>query len=288
MKRFEIITETDARTLARGETVVLARGGHITPLAQDTLRERHATAVPEDVCGGTALVRLRARGGGPDSVASIIDHTLLDPSATRGHIEQLCRDALQFRFATVCINPAWVTTCAKRLDGSGVRVCSVVGFPFGATTFDVKAYETRQALGDGAREIDMVINIGALKSGDLQAVEADIDAVTRPCRDRGALSKIIIEAAFLTNDEKVTACRLAKTAGADYVKTSTGFGPGGATVADVALMKRVVGVRMGVKAAGGIRDLETLKAMIAAGATRIGTSAGVEIVRSVLTGGLFQ
>jgi deoxyribose-phosphate aldolase len=160
-----------------------------------------------------------------------------------------------------------------------VTVCSVVGFPLGATTADTKQYETRRALFDGAREIDMVINVGALKSGDLRLVERDIEAVTIPCRDAGALSKVIIEAALLTDDEKVTACTLAKAAGGDYVKTSTGFGPGGATAADVALMRRVVGEEMGVKAAGGVRDLEGLEAMVAAGATRIGASAGVRIVQ---------
>ncbi len=162
---------------------------------------------------------------------------------------------------------------------SGVGVCSVVGFPLGATTADVKGYETRRAIFDGAREIDMVINVGALKSGDLRVVERDIEAVTTPCRDCGVLSKVIIEAALLTDDEKVTACTLAKAAAADYVKTSTGFGPGGATAADVALMRRVVGAEMGVKAAGGVRDLEGLKAMVAAGATRVGASAGVKIVQ---------
>ena len=155
----------------------------------------------------------------------------------------------------------------------------MIGFPLGATTADVKGYETRRAIFDGAREIDMVINVGALKSGDLRVVERDIEAVTVPCRDCGVLSKVIIEAALLTDDEKVTACTLAKAAGADYVKTSTGFGPGGATAADVALMRRVVGSEMGVKAAGGVRDLEGLKAMVAAGATRVGASAGVKIVQ---------
>jgi deoxyribose-phosphate aldolase len=209
----------------------------------------------------------------------MIDHTLLKPDATRQNIAELCREAAQFNFATVCVNPTWVSTCARLLSGSGVGVCSVVGFPLGATTADVKEYETRRAIFDGAREIDMVINVGALKSGDLRLVERDIEAVTRPCREAGALSKVIIEAALLTDDEKVTACTLAKAAAADYVKTSTGFGPGGATAADVALMRRVVGADMGVKAAGGVRDLESVKAMIAAGATRVGASAGVKIVQ---------
>ncbi|MBS1818896.1 MAG: deoxyribose-phosphate aldolase [Acidobacteria bacterium] len=209
----------------------------------------------------------------------MIDHTLLKPDATRAEIEKLCREAAQFTFATVCVNPAWVSTAARLLAGTRVGVCSVVGFPLGATTTDVKAYETRRAIYDGAREIDMVINVGALKSGDLRVVERDIEAVASTCRECGALSKVIIEAALLTDDEKITACTLAKAAGADYVKTSTGFGPGGATVADVALMRRVVGAEMGVKAAGGVRDLEGLKAMVAAGATRVGASAGVKILQ---------
>jgi deoxyribose-phosphate aldolase len=228
---------------------------------------------------GATRVGVLAAGGAPDGVASMIDHTLLKPDATRKDIEDLCREAAQFKFATVCVNPAWVSTAARLLAGSGVGVCSVVGFPLGATTADVKAYETRRAIYDGAREIDMVINVGALKSGDLRVVEHDIEAVASTCRECGVLSKVIIEAALLTDDEKVTACTLAKAAGADYVKTSTGFGPGGATAADVALMRRVVGADMGVKAAGGVRDLEGLKAMVAAGATRVGASAGVKIVQ---------
>jgi deoxyribose-phosphate aldolase len=228
---------------------------------------------------GATRVGVHAAGGAPANVASMIDHTLLRPDASRENIEELCREAAQFGFATVCVNPVWVALCARLLQSTQVRVCSVVGFPLGATTADVKAYETRRAIFDGAREIDMVINIGALKSGDVRLVERDIEAVATPCRDAGALSKVIIEAALLSDDEKVTACTLAKAAGADYVKTSTGFGPGGATAADVALMRRVVGADMGVKAAGGVKDLDSLKAMIAAGATRVGASAGVKIVQ---------
>jgi deoxyribose-phosphate aldolase len=245
-------------------------------------------AVVDDCCpdrlrgvldAGATRVGLHATGGAPASVAAMIDHTLLKPDASRQNIEDLCREAAQFRFATVCVNPTWVATCATLLHGTGVGVCSVVGFPLGATSSDVKAYETRRVIFDGAREVDMVINIGALKSGDLHAVERDIEAVTAPCHDCGAITKVIIEAALLTDDEKVAACTLAKAAGADYVKTSTGFGPGGATPADVALMRRVVGADMGVKAAGGIRDLEGVQAMIAAGATRVGASAGVKILQ---------
>jgi deoxyribose-phosphate aldolase len=228
---------------------------------------------------GATRIGLHATGGATGDVASMIDHTLLKPDATRKDIETLCREAAEYRFATVCVNPTWVALCAQLLRGSGVNVTSVVGFPLGATTCDVKHYETRRAIFDGAREIDMVINVGALKSGDLRVVERDIEAVTGPCRESGVVSKVIIEAVLLTDDEKVTACTLAKAAAADYVKTSTGFGPGGATAHDVALMRRVVGEEMGVKAAGGVRDLEGLKAMVAAGATRIGASAGVRIVQ---------
>ena len=177
------------------------------------------------------------------------------------------------------MNPVWVAECSRLLRGSGVGVCSVVGFPLGATTADVKHYETRRAIFDGAREIDMVINVGALKSGDLRTVERDIEAVVEPCRQCDVVSKVIIEAALLTDQVMVAACTLSKAAGADFVKTSTGFGPGGATPGDVALMRSVVGAEMGVKAAGGVRDLEGLKAMVAAGASRVGASAGVKIVQ---------
>jgi deoxyribose-phosphate aldolase len=228
---------------------------------------------------GATRLGLHATGGAPGGVASMIDHTLLKPDAARKDIETLCHEAAEYTFASVCVNPTWVALCAARLRDTPVKVCSVVGFPLGATTADTKHYETRRAIFDGAREIDMVINIGALKSGDLRVVERDIEAVTVPCREAGALSKVIIEAALLTDDEKITACTLAKAAGADFVKTSTGFGPGGATPADVALMRRVVGEEMGVKAAGGVRDLESLKAMVAAGASRVGASAGVRIVQ---------
>ncbi len=228
---------------------------------------------------GASRLGLHATGGKPGDVAGYIDHTLLKPEATRADIEKLCREAAELRFATVCVNPTWVALAARLLRDSQVSVCSVVGFPLGATTSDVKHYETSRAIFDGAREIDMVINVGALKSGDLRVVERDIEAVVAPCRDAGVGTKVIIEAALLTDDEKVTACTLAKAAAADFVKTSTGFGPGGATVADVALMRKVVGAEMGVKAAGGVKDYEALKQMVAAGATRVGASAGVRIVQ---------
>jgi deoxyribose-phosphate aldolase len=233
---------------------------------------------------GASRLGLHATGGATAGVPGMIDHTLLKPDASRADIEQLCREAAEFRFATVCVNPAWVALAARLLRGTGVGVCSVVGFPLGASAADVKNYETRRAIYDGATEIDMVINIGVLKSGDLRAVERDIEAVVDPCRQCGVVSKVIIEAALLTDEEKVSACSLAKAAGADFVKTSTGFAAGGATVADVALMRRVVGADMGVKAAGGVRDLEGLKAMVAAGASRVGASAGVRIVQETRGG----
>ncbi len=214
-----------------------------------------------------------------EQLAAYIDHTLLRPEATRAEIEKLCREAVDYRFAAVCINPYWVRLAAQLVRGSSVAVASVAGFPLGATTPDTKAYEARRAIFDGAGEIDMVINIGAIKSGDDAQVLRDIEAVVEACHEEGAICKVIIEAALLTTDEKVKACLLAKQAGADFVKTSTGFGPGGATPEDVALMRRVVGSELGVKAAGGIRSLEAARAMIEAGASRIGASAGVKILK---------
>jgi deoxyribose-phosphate aldolase len=211
-------------------------------------------------------------------LASTIDHTLLKPQATEDQIRQLCAEAREFRFATVCVNPAWVPLCAKLLTGSTVKVCTVIGFPLGATLSEVKAFESQRCIALGAQELDMVINIGALKSLQYGVVEDDIAAVVNAAHPLGASVKVIIEAAYLTDEEKVEACALAKAAAADYVKTSTGFGPGGATVEDVALMRRVVGPEMGIKAAGGVKTAEEAKAMIAAGATRIGASAGVKIV----------
>lgn len=267
----------------------------IAIITEEVLAASRASSVPcachavhEDCCptrlqgvlqAGAVRLGLHAPGGAPDGVSGFIDHTLLKPDATRADLEKLCREAAEFKFATVCVNPAWVAFCANQLRHTSVGVCTVVGFPLGATTPDVKNYETRRVIFDGAREVDMVINIGALKSGDVRLVERDIEAVAQACRDAGVVSKVIIEAAYLTDDEKVTACTLSKAAGADFVKTSTGFGPGGATVADVALMRRVVGADMGVKAAGGVRDLDGLKAMVAAGASRVGASAGVKIIQ---------
>jgi len=216
-----------------------------------------------------------------NDLSRYIDHTLLKPEGTEAQIRQLCKEAAQFSFATVCVNPTWVKLCAQLLRGTGVGVCTVAGFPLGATPADVKAYEARRSIFDGANEIDMVINVGFLKSGHDAIVFDDICEVARVVHEGCAQLKVIIETALLSEDEKVKACTLAKQAGADYVKTSTGFGPGGATAGDVALMRRVVGRGIGVKAAGGIRDLAAAEQMIAAGATRVGASAGVKIAQEV-------
>jgi deoxyribose-phosphate aldolase len=211
-------------------------------------------------------------------LAAMIDHTLLKPDATPDQIAQLCYEARKHSFASVCVNPTHVKLCAQLLKGSPVKVCTVIGFPLGATPPEVKAFEAQQAIDEGAGEIDMVINIGAIKSKDYEAAARDVRAVVRAAHAKGAIVKVIIEAALLSDEEKVAACLIAKEAGADFVKTSTGFGPGGATAADVALMRKVVGPGMGVKAAGGIRNLLDAQKMIEAGADRIGASAGVKIV----------
>jgi deoxyribose-phosphate aldolase len=217
----------------------------------------------------------------PD-IASMIDHTLLKPDATADQIAQLCYEARKYKFASVCINPTHVKLCAKLLQGTQVKVCTVIGFPLGASAPEVKAFEAQTALKDGATEIDMVINIGALKAGDLTLVARDIHEVVLVGHTAGAIVKVIIETSLLTDEEKVTACLLSKEAGADFVKTSTGFSGGGATVADVNLMRRVVGPEMGVKASGGVRDFEDARNMVKAGATRLGASAGVKIIQGQL------
>lgn len=209
----------------------------------------------------------------------MIDHTLLKPDASHDEIAQLCYEARKYKFASVCVNPTNVKLCAELLKDSGVPVCTVVGFPLGATPTDVKVFETQQAVREGAAEVDMVINIGGLKSRDYEGVERDIASVARACHAGDSILKVIIEAALLSDEEKVVACQLAKVAGADFVKTSTGFGPGGATAEDVALMRRVVGPSLGVKAAGGIRTYADAQKMIAAGASRIGASASVKIMQ---------
>jgi deoxyribose-phosphate aldolase len=211
--------------------------------------------------------------------ASLIDHTLLKPDASETEIKRLCEEAAQYHFASVCVNPTWVRASSCYLQGTNVPVCTVIGFPLGATLPDVKAYEARRAIMDGAREVDMVMNVGALKSNDDCLVEHDIRSVVEVAHEYGVTCKVIIETALLTDDEKVRACQAAKNAGADFVKTSTGFSKGGATVADVALMRRVVGSDLGVKASGGVKSMADARAMVEAGATRIGASVGVKIAQ---------
>ncbi|AMY10029.1 Deoxyribose-phosphate aldolase 2 [Luteitalea pratensis] len=268
----QIITEEVLRA-----TDGVAAGGRCT------CHSVHVECCPDRLRGvldaGASRLGLQASGAPAGTVAGLIDHTLLKPDATQPEIETLCREAREYSFATVCLNPTWVPLAARLLRGSPVGVCTVVGFPLGATTADVKQYETRRVIFDGATEVDMVINIGALKSGDVRTVQLDIEAVADACRAAQVVSKVIIETALLTDEEKVTACTLAKAAGATFVKTSTGFARHGATPADVALMRRVVGAEMGVKAAGGVRDLSGAQEMVRAGATRIGASAGVKIVQ---------
>jgi deoxyribose-phosphate aldolase len=237
------------------------RTGHVVSAGADRLTSTLG-AIPQDL-----------------NLAGMIDHTLLKPDATPDQIAQLCFEARKHSFASVCVNPAWVPLCAELLKGSPVKVCTVIGFPLGATAPEVKAFEATNAINQGATEIDMVINIGALKARDLDLVAKDIRGVVAAAHSRSMLVKVIIETSLLTDEEKVIACLLSKESGADFVKTSTGFSGGGATVNDISLMRRVVGPEMGVKASGGVRTYEDAEAMIKAGATRIGASAGVKIIQ---------
>jgi deoxyribose-phosphate aldolase len=277
-------TATDALIDAVTREVLAALAGRGACDCSDPSCQGACAAHCADTVRGvvsTGADRISYSGNGaevPRDLARFIDHTLLRPDATAADIDRLCDEAREFGFAAVCVNPTWVQRCAQRLRGSGVGVASVVGFPFGAGTTEVKALEARRAIRDGAREIDMVINVGALKSGDYDLVRRDIEKVSDACREAGAISKVIIEAALLTDEEKVVSSHLAKAAKADFVKTSTGYGPGGATVHDVLLMRETVGPKLGIKAAGGIRSAEDVREMIAAGATRIGASASVQIV----------
>ncbi len=215
-----------------------------------------------------------------ENIAGLIDHTILKPEATASDVRRICAEAVKFRFASVCVNPCWVALVAKELAGSPVKVCTVVGFPLGANTSWIKVAEAEAAIAAGAREIDMVLNIGELRGGNHDHVRSEIQSIVEASHRRGAIVKVILETALLDDDQKRTACELAKAAGADFVKTSTGFGPGGATVHDIQLMRAAVGNSMGVKASGGIRTLDDVRAMIAAGANRIGASAGVKIVEA--------
>lgn len=249
-----------------------------------------ALAERNDVCSSPEQVRRVVANGAdrvafhgagdevPADLARYIDHTLLKPDTTSEEIDRISAEASEYGFASVCVNPSWVKRAATNLRGTEVRVTSVVGFPLGASTPEIKAMETRRAIRDGAREIDMVINIGALKSGEYDLVRRDIEKVVDSAHEAGAIVKVILETGLLSDEEKVIGSALAKKAKADFVKTSTGFGHGGATVYDVALMRETVGPHMGVKASGGVRTTEDAEDMIAAGATRIGASAGIQIV----------
>ncbi len=236
------------------------------------------TRVGDIVAAGACRVEgAPGMGPVPDDISGMIDHTLLKAEATRDQVRTLCAEAAKFQFASVCVNPFWVPFCAGLLAGHGVPVCTVVGFPLGASPSSVKAAEAAQAVRDGAGEVDMVLNVGAMKSGMTDVVEADVRAVRAAC-PAGVVLKVIFETCYLTDREIIAACEISQRAGADFVKTSTGFGSGGATAGHIALMRRVVGPAMGVKASGGIRDAATAEMMVAAGATRIGASASVKIV----------
>lgn len=254
-------SELDILVAQIGEEI-LSRVGHGAPVPTRKSEERN----------------VRNTNNMDSSIASLIDHTILKPEATRADVVKVCGEARQYGFASVCVNPYWVPVAKAELAGTPVKVCTVTGFPLGATSTEAKVAETAAALRSGAQEIDMVINIGALRSGDHDLVKSDIQEVVKISHAAGAIVKVILETALLDDNQKVVACTLAKLAGADFVKTSTGFAKAGATAHDVALMRSVVGPDMGVKAAGGIRTLADFQAMTAAGATRIGASASINIV----------
>src|SRR5580692_846513 len=283
-----VVTEVVVRYLGAPETAIARGSGgddEICPdcdlnCAEKCARKTRAVvdAGADRISCGPAVVELEA------GFAGLIDHTLLKPDASRDEIKKLCQEAAKFSFASVCINPWYVPLAAELLRGTKVKVCTVVGFPLGATLPQVKIYEAEQAIKLGAQEIDMVENIGALKSGRDEVVEQDIRGVVEACHRSGAICKVILETTLLTNDEKIRASIAAKNAGADFVKTSTGFASGGATAEDVALMRAAVGAGMGIKASGGIRTLDDVKKMVSAGATRIGASASVKIIEQVRGG----
>jgi deoxyribose-phosphate aldolase len=251
------------------------RGEEGAPLSSDNYLNRVQPVVR---AGADRIASTLGAAPTDGSLSHLIDHTLLKPDATQDEIAQLCYEARKHSFASVCVNPSYVKLCSELLAGSEVLICTVVGFPLGATSTETKTFEASKAIRDGATEVDMVINVGALRSRDWELVQHDIASVASACHAGGSILKVIIEAALLSDEEKVAACQIAKVAGADFVKTSTGFGPGGATAEDVALMRRVVGQELGVKAAGGIRTYEDAAKMIAAGASRIGASASVKII----------
>jgi deoxyribose-phosphate aldolase len=262
---------------------------------QDQVIEKIVAEVLARLQSSKASPQAGAPGGATSSKADGLltsdlarykDHTLLKPEATKEQIDQLCGEAAKHRFYSVCVNSSWVEYCARRLGGTGVKVCAVVGFPLGAMDSRTKSFEARAAIANGADEIDMVMNVGAMKAKDLKTVREDMLNVRRACR-AGIVLKVILETCMLTDEEKVLACQTAKDIGADFVKTSTGFNKAGATVADVALMRRTVGPSMGVKAAGGVRSFEDAVQMIRAGATRLGTSSGIFLVSGQKSAGAY-
>jgi deoxyribose-phosphate aldolase len=294
-------TELDILVAQIGEEILARVGGGATPAPKSAPKGSEGLNLPDEVCPGCVqrCAQTCARNtktilaAGADrvsaserltkidpAIAAMIDHTILKPEATRDDVVKVCREARQYGFASVCVNPYWVPLVKAELSGTLVKVCTVVGFPLGATSTEAKVAETAAALRAGAQEIDMVINVGALRSGDHDAVENDIRQVVRTSHAAGAIVKVILETALLDDNQKAVACTLCKLAGADFVKTSTGFSTSGATAHDVALMRATVGPGMGVKASGGIRTLEDFKTMAAAGATRIGASASVKIVEA--------
>lgn len=292
-------TELDILVQQIGEEILARVGGGVP--APAVKKGSEGLNLPDEVCPGcvqrcaqtcakntkTILAAGADRVSASDrltkidpAIAGMIDHTILKPEATRADVVKVCREAKQYSFASVCVNPYWVPLVKAELAGTAVKVCTVVGFPLGATSTEAKVAETAAALRAGAQEIDMVINVGALRSGEHEAVKADIAEVVKVSHGAGAIVKVILETALLDDNQKAVACTLCKLAGADFVKTSTGFGPSGATAHDVALMRATVGPGMGVKASGGIRTWDDFKAMAAAGATRIGASASVKIVEA--------
>ena len=275
----EILARLDRERFSKAEGLNI--GNLVCPGCVQRCPQTCASKTREIVAAGADRVSASDRLTRVDSaIARLIDHTMLKPDATREDIVKLCREARKYEFASVCVNPYWVPVVAAELAGSPVKVCTVVGFPLGATSTGIKRAEAENAIRAGAHEIDMVINVGALRSGDYDTVKLDIQAVAEVCHAGGAILKVILETALLDDNQKAMACTLAKLAGADFVKTSTGFGPHGATAHDVALMRAVVGDDLGVKASGGIRTLDDLKTMTEAGATRIGASASVKIVEA--------
>jgi deoxyribose-phosphate aldolase len=270
-----ILTEVATQLVERGEEATDLGALGCTSIHVQVCPENVRTVLEAGAC------RVAVRGANASSLSTLgakIDHTLLKPDATADQVDVLCGEAMTHKFASVCVNGGWVRRCAEILRGSGVLVCTVVGFPLGACLPEVKAYEARRAIEEGACEVDMVLNVGALKSGDDELVRRDIAGLADVCHRLGARLKVILETCLLTDEEKVRACLLSKAAGADFVKTSTGFSSGGATLDDVALMRRTVGPAMGVKASGGVRDNHGAQAMIEAGATRLGASASIAIV----------